>query len=122
MKSKNELKKINMKNRTCHYFDDIMRHIDIYSGDILLDEKLYKTYENNLIFNISYKAFMSSIPLHIGIDKIDGFIKIYDRIRCLVTLDGILLNHALTSTQLPAAHFNLYPAPSTSTQLISAST
>ena len=60
MESKNEFKKINIKNRTCYYFDDIMRDIGIHSGDILLDEKSYKTYENILIYDIlySYKTFM----------------------------------------------------------------
>ena len=36
-------------------FDDIMRIRDIDFGDILLDEKSYKTYENILIYDISYK-------------------------------------------------------------------
>ena len=61
-----------------------MRAIDIYSGDILLDKKLYKTYENILIYDISYTNFMDSIPLRIRLDKIDGFIKVHDRIRYLV--------------------------------------
>ena len=29
MKSKNELKEIDIKNRMCYYFDDIMRYIFI---------------------------------------------------------------------------------------------
>ena len=32
-----------------------MRDIDIYSGDILLDEKSYKTYKNILIYDIHTK-------------------------------------------------------------------
>ena len=36
MESKNELKEINIKNRTCYYF----------SGDILSDKKSYKAYKN----------------------------------------------------------------------------
>ena len=61
MENKNELKKIDVKNRMCYYFDDIMRawNIDIdtdFSG-ILLDEKLYKEKnENILIYDISYKT------------------------------------------------------------------
>ena len=31
-----------------------MRDINIYSGDNLLDKSSYKTYENILIYNISY--------------------------------------------------------------------
>ena len=50
MESKDELKEIYIKNRTCYYFDDIMRAWDIdtdtdFSG-ILLDEKLYKEKKN----------------------------------------------------------------------------
>ena len=43
MKSKDELKEIDIKNCTCFYFDDIIRarNRDIHSTDILLDEKLY---------------------------------------------------------------------------------
>ena len=53
-----------------------MRDIDIYSGDILLEKKAYKTYENDLIYDISYKYFMVPTPLRIRFHKIDGFIKI----------------------------------------------
>ena len=80
MESKDELKEIDIKNCTCYYFDDIMRALDIHSGDILLDKKSYKALENILIYNISYKIFMGSIPLRIRFGKIDEFIKIYDGI------------------------------------------
>ena len=89
MESKNELKETDIENRTCYYFDDIMKVIDIYSGDILLDEKSYKTYENILIYDISYKTFMGSTPLRIRFDKIDGFIKIYDYGWCDKVCDRI---------------------------------
>ena len=47
--------------------------------DILLDKKSYeKSYENILIYGISYKIFMGAKPLRIRFDKIDRFIKIYD--------------------------------------------
>ena len=41
MESKDEFLKIDIKNCTCYYFDDIMRarNINIYSSDISLDEK-----------------------------------------------------------------------------------
>ena len=42
MDSIDELKEIDIKNRTCSYFDDIMRVIDIDFNNILLDEKSYK--------------------------------------------------------------------------------
>ena len=45
MKSKDEFKKIGIKNCTCYYFDHIMRdwdiNIDTDFSSILLDEKLY---------------------------------------------------------------------------------
>ena len=59
MEHKDKLKEIDIRNHTCHYFDDIIRFWDgnIDFRDILLDEKLYKEkYGNNLIYNISYKT------------------------------------------------------------------
>ena len=40
MESKDELKEIDIENRTCYYFDDIITNRDIYSVDILLDKKI----------------------------------------------------------------------------------
>ena len=59
MESKDKLKEIDVKNRTFYYFDDIIVVMDTDSdfdfNDILLDEKLYKEKnENILIYNISY--------------------------------------------------------------------
>ena len=51
--SKDKLKKNDIKNCTCFYFDDIMKDIDINFSDILLDKKLY---ENISVYNISYKV------------------------------------------------------------------
>ena len=45
MESKNEFEKIDIKNRTCYYFNDMMTDRDIYSSDTLLDEKLSETYK-----------------------------------------------------------------------------
>ena len=39
MESKDELKETNITNRKCYYFGDIIKDRDIYSADILLDEK-----------------------------------------------------------------------------------
>ena len=80
MESKTELKEIDIKIRTWYYFDDLMRDTDVYFGDILLDEKSYKTYQNISIYDISYKTFMGLILLHIKFNRVDGFIKIYDGI------------------------------------------
>ena len=92
MESKDELQNIGIKNRTYYYFDDIMavkynkilfyNFILYYLRDITLLEK--KTYENILIYDISYKTFIASKPLCNRFDEIDGFIKIYNGIRYLV--------------------------------------
>ena len=55
MESKDELKEINSKNRTCYYFNDLRRVIDIDFRDILLNKK---SDENISIYDISYKTFM----------------------------------------------------------------
>ena len=39
MESKDELKKDDIENRTCYYFDDIMKVRNIYISDVLLDKK-----------------------------------------------------------------------------------
>ena len=40
MESKDEFKKIDVKNRTCYYFDDIIKDVDIYFSNTLLEERL----------------------------------------------------------------------------------
>ena len=61
---------------------------DIEYSDILLDKKLYKEkYEHILIYDISYKTLTGAKPLRIGFDKIDGYIKIDEKIRYLVLFD-----------------------------------
>ena len=44
MRSKDELKKIDIKNCMCYYFDDIMTVQDIDSRNILLDKKNMKIF------------------------------------------------------------------------------
>ena len=56
MESKHELKEIDIKNCMCYYFDDIIKDRNIYSIDVLLGKKSYETYENMLVYNISYKT------------------------------------------------------------------
>ena len=53
MKSKNELKRIDIQNGVCYYFDDIIKGTKINFSNILLDKKLY---ENISVYNISYKT------------------------------------------------------------------
>ena len=45
----NELKKVHIKNRTCYYFDDIIKLEDFNLDIILIDEK---SHENILIYDI----------------------------------------------------------------------
>ena len=61
--------KIDIKNCTCFYFDDMIKieHFDF--NNILVDEKLY---ENMLLYNISYKTLIGAKPLRIKFDKING--------------------------------------------------
>ena len=59
MESKDELKESDIKNRTCFCFDCIIKFWDrdIDFSNILLEEKLYKeNNENILIYDISYKT------------------------------------------------------------------
>ena len=44
MESKNEFKKIDIKNPRCYYFDYIMRVVGIHFRDILLDKKVPKIF------------------------------------------------------------------------------
>ena len=86
MESKDELKRVDIKDCTSFYIDDII-DIDIYSGNILPDDKSYKICKNILVYGISYKTFRGSIPLRIRYNEIDGFMKIYYGIRYLVIFD-----------------------------------
>ena len=49
-----------IKNRMRYYFDDIIK-FEYFDSDILKDEK---SYENILIYNISYKTLNGAKPLH----------------------------------------------------------
>ena len=85
MESKDELKEINVKNRTWYYFDDIITDGDIYSIDISLDKKIY---ENISVYDISYKNSTGPKPLRIRFHKIDAFIRVHDgEFRHLVLFD-----------------------------------
>ena len=90
MKGKNELKEIDIINRTCYYFDDLLRarNRDIYSSGIFLDEKLCKeNHKNILIYDISCKTLTGVKSLRFMFDKIDGFIKVHNRIIYLILFD-----------------------------------
>ena len=90
MKSKNQLKEIDIKNRVCYYFDDIINGTKINFSNILLDKKLY---ENISAYNISYKTPTGPKPLRIRFDGIDGFIMLLDdNIKLLILFDHGLFN------------------------------
>ena len=87
MKSREKLKEVGIKNRTCYYVDDIMWVIDIDFNNLLLDKISYKKIQNVLVYEILYKTFMVNKPMYIRFDKIVAFIKIYDGIIYLVLLE-----------------------------------
>ena len=72
------LKNINVKNFICYYFHDITKIEDFDLDDILIDEK---SYENILVYNISYKNLIAAKPLPIRFDELERFIKVYDGTR-----------------------------------------
>ena len=57
-----------------------------------------KNYKNIFIYDTSYKTFVSSILLGIRLNKIDGFIKIYDGIRYLVFLGHSIWSYYFSLT------------------------
>ena len=67
-----------------YYFNGIIKLEDFDTDNILIDKK---SHEDILIYDISYKTLIVSKPLHIRLDKTDGFIRIYDGTRSL-TLFG----------------------------------
>ena len=72
------MKEIDTKNRTRYWWYIIFDYISI-----LLDKK---SYEKVLIYDTSQKNFLSSKPLHIWFEIVDGLIKIYDGIRYSVLI------------------------------------
>ena len=70
------------KNRTCYYFEDIIKFQDFNFGSILIHEK---SYENILDDNISYKFLIGTKPLRIRLDKVEGFIRVNDGTRYLIS-------------------------------------
>ena len=69
----NELKKVRINNRTCYYFDKIIKLEDFDFNNTLIDET---SHENILIYGISYKTLIDPKPLRIRFDKIDGVFRI----------------------------------------------
>ena len=69
--------------KSCYYFDDMIKIENFDLDNILIDEK---SYENILVYNISYKTLIATKPLLIRFDKIDAFIRVYDGTRYLILL------------------------------------
>ena len=57
MDSNEELKEIGIKNRTCYYFDNIIKTEDFNLDNFLIDEK---SYENVLVYIISWKTLIGA--------------------------------------------------------------
>ena len=74
--NKNKLKESDVKYFTCYYFDDIIKTEDF--DKILIDEK---SYENMVVYNILYEILIDSNPLRVRFNKIEGFIRVYNRTR-----------------------------------------
>ena len=79
----NEFEKVPIKNSTCYDFNDIIKLEDFDIDNILIEEQSHK---NNLIYKISYKTLIVSKPLRIRFDKIERFIRIYDRTTILAKI------------------------------------
>ena len=76
----NEIQKVPIKNPTCYYFHDMFKLDDFDLDNILLHEESHK---NNLIYDISCKNLIDLKPFQIRFNKIDGFMRLYDRRRHL---------------------------------------
>ena len=74
--SKDELKDIDIKSRTCYNIDDIIANRDIYYIDILSDKKAL---EDISVYDVSYKASMGPKALPISSNKIDAFMVLDDK-------------------------------------------
>ena len=81
MVSNDKLKEIEIINRTCYYFVDLIKIKYFNSDNILMNEK---SYESILVYDISYKTLIGAKLLRIRFEKINGFIRVYDQTRYLV--------------------------------------
>ena len=73
-------KEINIKNRTYYYFDDMLNIRNFDSNLLKIDKKSYKNID---IYYIGYITIKNSVyvkinnvnPLHLIINKVDGYIE-----------------------------------------------
>ena len=66
------MKEIYIKNRTYHFFNDMINTKNLDPSNIKIDEKSYK---NTLIYYIRYVTPNSVNPLYLIINQINGYIK-----------------------------------------------
>ena len=66
------------KNCTCYYLNDLIKFEYFFFNNILIDEK---SYQNFLIYSISYRTLIDTKPLRIRFDKVNGFIRVHDGTR-----------------------------------------
>ena len=83
MESNNKLKEIGIKNCPCYFFDDIIKLEDFVFNNSLINEN---SYENILVYDISYKTLIGVKPLRIRFDKVNGFIRVYDGTKKMSTI------------------------------------
>ena len=83
MDSDDELREIDIKNCRYYYFGDMIKIEDFDINKIFIDEK---PLENVFLYNISSKSLVDSKPLCVTLDKIDGFVRVYDGTRILVII------------------------------------
>ena len=79
MESNEKLKETDIKNRTCYYFNDIIKIEDLDLDNSLIEGNSYKYIS---VYNISSKNLIVK-PLSIRFDKIIGFNRVYDGTRYL---------------------------------------
>ena len=54
-----EFEKVQVRHRTCYYFDDIIKSENVDMDNILIDKKLHKNIFN---YSISYKTLIGVKP------------------------------------------------------------
>ena len=77
MEHNDKVKNNSIKNRKCYYFDDINKFEDFYFDDFWIEEKSCK---NISVYKISYKTLISAKPMWIRFNKVNGSVKVHDRI------------------------------------------
>ena len=81
---KKNFKRIDTKNSTCFYFDHIINIEGFDFDNILIDEK---SYENGLVYKISFKTLNERKPLRIRFNNVHVFIRVYHGTRYCVLFD-----------------------------------